>query len=1330
VSLKLDPTFTIPWGGQAPGGVAFDSIHFGPDPKGLGGFEIAVATTDLPVTATAIKDIHRDRLQKRDTALVVALVSRETVWLCGPDASISPHHVPIGVARRQLQAALDESDSLQARKRFLSLSDAQNQSQMSGVRNKGLFATYHLRENTVRRTDWSGFQDESKKILHSRSLVLIENLGFLVSEEDNQTLVLKDSEDSTTAVALLLDESENFEGESARFHASPVAWGLSIAAERGVPWLIMLRREQIRLYPAKDGVGVGQKGQTETYLELDLAALSDEYLGLLTLIFSAQALAENGTAQQLLEESVRYATALGTRLRERIYERVVPELAKAVAVNMQEQGAVLDGEGLNDAYRATLRILFRFLFQAYAEDRGLLPAGRSAIFDENSLTTFASYGVANGFEFDDSLSLWTMLNEVWEAIDLGNEEWRVPAYNGGLFGSDPELRPYGARIRKLTLPNTVVGPALKALLIDDTDDGVAGMVDFRSLSVREFGSIYEGLLESSLSLADCDLTLDTQGTWLPAAEGDAVEAKKGEPYFHNTSGERKATGSYFTPDFIVDHLIERAIDPTIDKHLASIKQLIEEGKEQEAGRRFFDYRVADIAMGSAHFLVAAVDRIEAKMRTFLAQPGNEIAGVSNELARLAEAARKALGDDLVAIDDIDDAVLLRRQIARRCVYGIDINPLAVELSRLAIWIHTFVPGLPMSTLDHNLVCANSLTGISSIDEAEKALELTGTDSQLAMFDGVIGDALSEARDLLTQWADASEATRAEMQESQKLALEAQKKTASVKGMLDVALASIAGVIDRKQVLEPSQLEALAVAPAVVELILAVNPAHMPHLFPEVFVRENPGFDAIIGNPPWETLSPDERKFWASKFPGLMSKPVSERKALIERYRTERPDLVLEMDLVSEAMRSQRQLLKKKYPLGAGDTDLSEAFAWTFYRLLRAEGRMGIVMPKSAFSSQGLADWRREVLSSGSFENLVTIVNSAQWAFNIHPQFSIGLGMIVKGQSPPVVISGPYFSKKDFLAGRHSGASWDNETLLTLTESAAFPNIGNQKSADVLGTMRQSPGLHHWNGMGVRSVRELDSALDRRHFDHKDPLAPVTVLSGRGFNIWKSFTGEVFATAEYETVRSELLKRLSNQTRLRRSAFFGMTWPDDFGGKLPFERARIALRGMTNPTNTRTLIPALVPPRRILPHTAPYLFIRPGHSREEAYLLGVLSSVVLDWYSRKFVETSLMNHFLNAFPIPDMAEGAQTDRIVRLSGSLAAEDEQFTDWAAVVGVPIGTLIEKGARDDAIAELDALVSHAYGLDRNQVKHIFETFHRGWDYQDRLEKVLHHFDNWEGK
>jgi hypothetical protein len=1305
-------------------------VYFGPDPKGLGGFEVAVAVVDHAPTVGELKQLHKARLDGRDTSLVVAVTNGGSVWMFGPDTSLQAQKQSVEGAARQLQAALDEGDSLQATKRFLSLADAENQTQMSGVRNRGLFATYHLRENTKKRADWSRLQAESARIVHSRSRDLIEDLGFVVSETDNHTLVLNDSADHTRAVALLLDESESFENESPRFRSSPVAWGLSIAAERGVPWLIMLRREQIRLYPARDGVGVGQKGQTETYLELDLAALSEEYLGLLTLVFSAEALGDKGTAQELLDDSVRYATALGTRLRERIYDRVVPELAKAVALELRRLGKALDAQGLEDAYRTTLRILFRFLFQAYAEDRGLLPAGRNPHFDAHSLTRFASGAVEETADYGDDTTIWQMLQEVWEAVDVGNEAWKVPAYNGGLFGSDPELRPFGALIKQLSLPDSVIGPALEALLIDNTEDQVAGMVDFRSLSVREFGTIYEGLLESSLSLAESDLTLDANGTWLPAGPGDSVEARKGEPYFHNSSGERKATGSYFTPDFIVDHLIERAIDPSLDEHLSRIRQLLDEGKENDAAKNFFDYRVADLAMGSAHFLVAAVDRIESKMRSFLAQPGNEIAGVSNELERLAEAARKALGDDLVAIDDIDDAILLRRQIARRCVYGIDVNPLAVELSRLALWIHTFVPGLPMSTLDHNLVCGNSLTGISSIEEAEKALELSGNESQLSVFESVIRDALEDANELLAQWSDASEATRAEVSRAHELAKAAEEKSQPVKGMLDVALASIAGVIDRKQILQPDQLSALAELEKVRDFIASVNPAHMPFLFPEVFVRDNPGFDAIVGNPPWETLVPDERKFWAMKFPGLMGHPVSERTLLIENYRRNRPDLVEEMDRQSQSMASQRLLLQRKFSLGAGHVDLSEAFAWAFYALIRNSGRVGIVLPKTAFSSQGLADWRRAVLATGCVESLVTITNSGQWAFNIHPQFSIALSVIAKGIDSKTKISGPFSNKSDFISSRDGGARWDNSTLLTLTESSAFPNVGTQQAAEVLAMMRRLPSLSNWEGLKVRPVQELNATSDRHHFDHDAPSEPVLVLSGRGFNIWTPSTGEIFATAEYETVRSELVRRLANQMKLAKSAFYGKKWPEDFGGMLPFERPRIALRGMTNPTNTRTLIPALVPGHRILPHTAPYLLVPAGETAREAFLLAALSSIPLDWYSRKFVESSLMNHFLNAFPIPLFDDSRRTKRIVTLAGSLASVNDDYVDWAMSVGVPVGSLLDPNERESAIFELDALVSLAYGLEREHVQHIFETFHRGWDYGPRLARVLEFFDEWKAK
>ena len=111
---------------------------------------------------------------------------------------------------------------------------------------------------------------------------------------------------------------------------------------------------------------------------------------------------------------------------------------------------------------------------------------------------------------------------MWNAIDQGNPQWQIPSYNGGLFSTDPDRSPEGALIKKIELPDSVLGPALKSLLIDVSGDGVLGPVDFRSLSVREFGTIYEGLLESSLSLAEQDLTVDSSGAWVPADDGDEV----------------------------------------------------------------------------------------------------------------------------------------------------------------------------------------------------------------------------------------------------------------------------------------------------------------------------------------------------------------------------------------------------------------------------------------------------------------------------------------------------------------------------------------------------------------------------------------------------------------------------------------------------------------------------------------------------------------------------------------------------------------------------------------------------------------------------------------
>lgn len=127
---------------------------------------------------------------------------------------------------------------------------------------------------------------------------------------------------------------------------------------------------------------------------------------------------------------------------------------------------------------------------------------------------------------------------------------------------------------------------------------------------------------------------------------------------------------------------------------------------------------------------------------------------------------------------------------------------------------------------------------------------------------------------------------------------------------------------------------------------------------------------------------------------------------------------------------------------------------------------------------------------------------------------------------------------------------------------------------------------------------------------------------------------------------------------------------------------------------------------------------------------MLSSLPLDWYARRFIETAVNFFIFNPLPVPRPArDDARWQRVVQLAGRLAAVDERFADWARAVGVPCGPL-DALEKQDHLHELDAVVAHLYGLTERQLTHLFETFHEGWAYQDRLDATLRHFQTWTKK
>ncbi|MCY3861832.1 MAG: hypothetical protein OXG67_07705 [bacterium] len=970
--LDRDPTT---WSAPAgfPSSLTPAGVFVQGSPSGL---EVAlVRAAGQPRTADLRDGWSRRRAGRASPVLLVAFyptAKGQRVSLCGPvgEPPVVHHDIDVSQAERLAEVALSEP-SHHAATRFLLAAMPELESPFPGLRNVGLLATQELKDGVPERRDWPEATQRALPLLGCRGRRLVEGLGFHIQTlATNASMLTIDGRNH--AVAVFCDEDESFEVPSSRFdNTSPVSRALALADQHRVDWVILTRSSEIRLYAARPDTGVGRKGRTETFVELNLSLVPTELAGYLHLLFSAEALADHGTLDQILDRSADFVAELAVRLRERVYHQTVPALARAVAARLSRDrhGDELGEGDLAAAYEQVMVILFRLLFVAYAEDKDLLPYRTNGRYADHSLSHIARQLADNRrrswADYDErATDLWDDVNQLWDAVDHGNRDWGVPAYNGGLFSADPVVSPPGAAIADIRLTNAEFGPALAAVLVDEGPEGL-GPVDFRSLSVREFGTIYEGLLESRLSVAQDDLAVKVvkgKEQYLPAGEDDEVEVEAGAVYFHNRSGVRKATGSYFTKPFAVEHLLDNALEPALDDHIARLNELREQGDDAALAEAFFDFRCADIAMGSAHFLVAAVDRIEPRLSAWLTL--HPVPAVTKELNRLRAAAIEALGDLADGIE-IEFGALLRRQVARHCVYGVDKNRVAVELARLAIWVHTFVPGLPLSFLDHNLVQGDSLTGVASVDDAAAAVTPKGSKAGTSLFVHQLESLLEGCQEPLARLGRLNDADKAEIEAARAAHAQTLEAVAPAVAVFNVATAVRAGAIEihRDFDFSPEKIAALADEPAVRDAVRRLIPVHYPTAWPEVFAgRERSGFDCLLGNPPWEKVVVDREVWWGIHLPGVRSQPVAKRRARIDALEAKRPDLAAEFEAEKERAEALKLVLRATFPrLGLGQTDLYKAFSWANFTLCRNGGKIGVVLPRTAVSDAGMANWRTEIV---------------------------------------------------------------------------------------------------------------------------------------------------------------------------------------------------------------------------------------------------------------------------------------------------------------------------------------------------------------------------------
>lgn len=1277
-------------------------------------FEVCEIVSSEEPSIQTIRSVWHKRRARRAVPLIVFWQGPDRVLLTEPigePASVPVLQVDPSAALSVIKRALSAPQREAVQAALALLERTQGSGGVAGFRNRNLLSTHYLTQGFRRdhEDEWLALDNAGAEYRTNQGGKLLRVLGY---SPTNHPSTFEVSENGRCLVhALVLPDGSSFDRSAAGPGDAPATRILVEARSKGAERAVLISGGILRLYFAKSTQGLNDLATAGTYIELDLDILGAEWSALLGMLFAADSHKSTGVFNRVVVESDRYAIGLRERFRDRIYDEVVSDLVLALYDARGRKRA--DADLL---FNATLRLLYRILFVLYAEDRNLLPL-ENPEYRRVSLTETLfriNKMQEDGKPFDPrQTTLWDDMFRVFEAIRSGNIEWNVPAYNGGLF--EPALTDHkeAAFLTSIKVPNATLAPLLLALAYDE-QDGRRGKVDFGDLGVRHLGTLYEGLLSYSVHLAEQDLVVDATGMYVPAKKKDEPDVLAGDPYITSPKGGRKTSGSYYTPSFIVRRLIENSLSPILEQHLDRVSTLPID-KQWEA---MLDFRVVDPAMGSGHFLVDALDAIADRLARYL-RDNPRISAKPIEQARnqITEIGKEYGIENLGK--GVGDFELLRRNVMRNCIYGVDLNPMAVELAKLGLWLHAFVPGLPLSYLGHNLQHGNALVGIIG-HEIEKQVEGN-------LFGNAVKDSLAEALRHSRNLSALGDLSIDEVKRSEQAQDQLEDATSGLRGAFDAYCCRVFAVGDEdeeKKIREQGRglLEGADGLQQVLtgkvggrdkrqiakaqRAAVELHSFHWQLAFPEVFLRKYPGFDAVLGNPPWEEVTTEELGYFAPYLPGIKDiNSQTERAKMIKALVRRRPDIEEAYLAQLEQTEEFRQVLKSNFELTrSGDPDLYRSFAERALYLCREIGAIGMLYPHSLVTSDGTAPYR-----SKAFPDHRTVVdfavNANGWLFaDVHPQYMVIALSRLKGHEN-VSTGGPVADIRAWDEMPANRVDWKIEELATMSSGLELPLMPTKEHAILYKKMLANGQAFRDSVEGVRfrPWTEFHGTNDRKTGMLKEDGKGWPAYKGDNFDLWEPERGVPPFTVDPKQGLADLQRK-----RLRSDV-----WSDFSAAALgdletlPPNQCHILFRDVTNRLNSRSVIACLVPPGRFAVNNAPVLLCVNGGYQHVALRLGIMCSIVFDWAARRRIERHLNFFILNALPVPSVGlEDARAQRVVKVSATLAAQDKRFSAFASECGVEIGEG-RADSQDALLAELDALVASLYGLNETDIQTVFADF-----------------------
>ncbi|MEC4595105.1 N-6 DNA methylase [Nitrospirillum amazonense] len=979
---------------------------------------------------------------------------------------------------------------------------------------------------------------------------------------------------------------------------------------------------------------------------------------------------------------------------------------------------------LMEWFNELLRLVYRLIFLMVAEDRNLLhpdtakPEARKLYVEGYSLAALRVQSVRAASR-DKHHDRFEAIKVIFRALAHGQHALGLPAL-GGLFAADMLPHLETARLR-----NRAFMEALYRLSWLSERTGVVP-VNWRAMETEELGSVYESLLELQPQLGDDGKTL--------RFASEMAEQK---------GNQRKTTGSYYTPDSLVQALLDTALDPVLDKT---------EAEATDPVAALLKLSVIDPACGSGHFLLAAARRI------------------ATRVARIRTEGAPSLADFRHAL----------RDVARNCLHGVDRNPMAVELTKVALWIETVDPGLPLGFFDAQIRCGDALLGVFDLKVLEAGIPdaaykpLTGDDKDVAKYYGqknrreqaekgrvAEGFGFNRARDLLRDF----EALRA-MPENTVEQIEA--KVAGLKALTvqgasawqletacDLYVAAFllprwkAGPHAGPDGLPRRGAEMVPTSGALWEWLRGVSPFgpmfgvaidasrtarafHWPLEFPDVMQRG--GFDVVLGNPPWEVMQLSEKEYFAASYPEIAGLTGAARKRAIDGLRDKDPASYSRFMVEKRNFDSGNEFAREagRFNLTArGKINTYALFAELFAKLTSSSGRSGAVLPTGIATDATTGPFFEYICSRRRIYSLHDFQTGMGFFDRIgHARFKFCLLTLVAAGSAPEAIQFSFFSRtlQDFQ---------DSRRHFSLTKEDIEHINPNTRTAPVL---RSEIDAHL-----TASICAIGTPLIRE--ENGKELSPFSVMVIQNF-----FT----SSNPKDSLMFEKFMGMSGEKNLLPVKRGGSIWhfdhrfdsPDDVKNLredwrgndrfVPDQEVNARLleknwnrhwligwRDITNATNERTIVASILP-IVAADDTLSLLLPQVEDPALAGVLLANLNSLVLDYVAQSKVGgTHIRKNVIAQFPV--LAPSFYTEpRLVFLTPKVL--ELTYTSHCLVPfardlgydGPPFAW--DEDRRALLRADLDAFYARAYSLTRDELRYILDPADvKGLDYPAETFRVL---------